>query len=78
MIGACIAIAELAPGGSIVGELSPGRELSTLTFRLALTTYAASVRLGSRAAGLIWARDGAPVKNRRARFVRSSNGAHTG
>ena len=53
--GVAAAIDEVPLGASIVGEMARGRELSTLTFRLAFTTYGARVEEGTRAANLIWA-----------------------
>jgi len=53
--GVGAAIDEVPIGASFVGEMARGRDLSTLTFRLALTTYGASVERGTRAANLVWA-----------------------
>jgi len=53
--GVAATVDELPLGASIVGEMARDRQLSTLTFRLALTTYSASVEQGTRAANLIWA-----------------------
>lgn len=52
--GVGAAIDELTIGASLLGEMTRGRNLSTLTFRLALTTYSTNVELGPRAANLVW------------------------
>lgn len=54
MHGVGAAIDEFAIGASVLGEMARGRNLSTLTFRVALTTYGARVELGPRAASLLW------------------------
>jgi hypothetical protein len=54
MHGVGAVIDQLPIGASIVGEMARGRELYTLTFRLALTMYSASVEVGTRAANLLW------------------------
>ena len=54
MHGVGATIDEVPIGASVVGEMARGRELSTLTLRLALTTYSANVELGARAANLVW------------------------
>lgn len=54
MHGVGAAIDQVPLGASVVGEMARGRELSTLTFRLALTTYNATVEMDTRAATLVW------------------------
>ncbi len=54
MHGVGATIDEVPIGASVVGEMARGRELTTLTLRLALTTYSASVERGARAANLVW------------------------
>ncbi len=54
MHGVGAAIDEVPIGASVFGEMTLGRDLSTLTLRLALTTYSASVELGPRAANMVW------------------------
>lgn len=54
MHGVGAAIEEVPIGASVFGEMTLGRDLSTLTLRLALTTYSASVELGPRAANMAW------------------------
>ncbi len=51
-VGAAIDVVPI--GASVFGEMMRGRDLSTLTLRLAATTYSASVELGPRGANMVW------------------------